>query len=274
MTGEMAKQNGQIAALTKAQIDLIKKTIAVGATDDELKLFLYVANKRGLDPLLDQIHFVKRKRKNAKGEWETIHSIQTGIDGFRVIADRTDKLSGIKRGVIKNGQNEITGAWAEVYRKDWQEPAREEVSFAEYCQTNAKGEPTHMWAKMPETMIKKCAESAALRMAFPQDLSGLYTHEEMGQAENGNMVEEVKDTEPSPPSEDDQLVDKKDLQAIAIFEKEHNIIEGQARWLLNEYGYKSHKELHKGKELKAFWDDLKKVAEDQETVSKNLKKEA
>ncbi len=170
--------------LTREQVDLVKHTVAVGATDNELKLFLYQAAKRGLDPLTRQIHFIKRKRYNPDTEkYEEVGTIQTGIDGFRVIAGRTGKLSGIRRGSIYNDKGELTGAWAEVYRSDWQHPAREEVSFKEYCQTNKDGKPRGLWSSMPETMIKKVAESAALRMAFPEDLSGIYTHDEMSQAD-------------------------------------------------------------------------------------------
>ena len=164
------------------RIDLVKKTVAIGATDVELELFLYQAKRLGLDPLSRQIHFVKRKRWSSDlNAFEEVGTVQVGIDGFRVLAERTGKLAGIKRGVLKDDKGQLLGGWAEVYRTDWTHPAREEVSFTEYCQTTKDGKPMGLWGRMPETMIKKVAEAAALRMAFPADLSGIYADEEMPQ---------------------------------------------------------------------------------------------
>ena len=125
------------AALSDDQLSLIKATVAKNATDDELKLFLYRCKELNLDPL----------------------------------------RPGTKVGIIRDDKGHCIGAWCEVYRKDWTEPAREEVSLVEY--NTGKG----LWSKMKETMIKKVAEVAALRMAFPDQLSGLYSQEEMDQAE-------------------------------------------------------------------------------------------
>lgn len=154
-----------INELTPEQIDLIKKTVAKGATDDELKLFLYQCNQLGLSALSKQVHFVKYG--NGPG------TVIIGVDGFRVIAHRTGKLSGIKRGSIKDDKGKLIGGWAEVYRTDWIHPAREEAPLNEYVKA------TPNWKTMPETMIKKIAEVAALRMAFPMVFSGVYAHEEM-----------------------------------------------------------------------------------------------
>ena len=155
--------------MTKDQLELIKSTVAKNATTDELNLFLYRCKHMGLDPLKPgQIHFVKYG--SGAG------TIVVGIDGFRSKAAATGKHSGTKRGVIRDDAGRCVGAWAEVYRSDWQHPAREEVSLFEYNKGGGN------WAKMPETMIKKVAEVAALRMAFPDDLGGLYSTDEMDQA--------------------------------------------------------------------------------------------
>ena len=165
------KQETQLTnaqAFTPEQMKLIRDTIARNATPDELQLFLYRAKVMGLDPLKSgQIHFVKYGAGPG--------TVVVGIDGFRSIAHRSGKLSGIERGVKRDEKGNVSHGWAKVYRKDWTQPAYEEVPMSEY----AKG---GQWSKMPETMIKKVAECAALRMAFPNELGGAYSPEEMDQA--------------------------------------------------------------------------------------------
>jgi phage recombination protein Bet len=182
MSTEIAKsQNVTLAekfGYTESQLDLVKRTVAKNATDDELELFFYRAKILQLNPLMPgQIYFIKYG--NAPG------TIIIGIDGFRARAHATGKLSGCERGIIRNDKGVCTGAWANIYRSDWTKPAHEEVSLAEY--NTGKGN----WLKMPETMVKKVAEAAALRLAFPTDLGGLYISEEMDQAEP-RQVKEVK----------------------------------------------------------------------------------
>lgn len=181
-------QKTQLEDFSKEQLDLITRTIAKGATPDELKLFLYRCKQLGLDPLKPgQIHFIKYGQGPG--------SIVVGIEGFRAKAVRTGKLSGIKRGAIRDDKGKCVGAWAEVYRSDWQHPAREEVPLSEY--DTGRG----VWTDMPETMIKKVAEAAALRMAFPDDLGGVYEKAEMDQAEKkgGRVL-------PQAPEEGDGIV--------------------------------------------------------------------
>jgi phage recombination protein Bet len=164
------KPESSMMEWSQEEIQLIKETVAKGATDSEFKVFLYRCRKMDLDPLKSgQIFFIKYN--NNPG------TIVVGLDGFRARAARTGLHSGTKRGVIRDDKGKCIGAWAEVYRKDWEHPAREEVSLAEYNSGKAQ------WAKMPETMIKKVAETAALRMAFPDELGDLRSPEEMDQAE-------------------------------------------------------------------------------------------
>jgi phage recombination protein Bet len=160
------------------QFKLITNIIAKGATPDELELFLHRCKNLGLDPLKPgQIYFIKYNASSPG-------TIVVGLEGFRARAGRTGKLSGIKRGAIRDDKGLLTGAFAEVYRSDWKESAREEVSLREY--DTGRGN----WLKMPETMIKKVAECAALRMAFPDELGGVYEQAEMDQAASGKVFPE------------------------------------------------------------------------------------
>ncbi|MHB1952159.1 MAG: phage recombination protein Bet [Sulfobacillus sp.] len=175
---------------SREKIDLIKRTIAVGVTDDELQLFLYACKKTGLDPLARQIYAVKRWNGKLKRE---IMTVQTGIDGYRLIADRTGRLAGISDAVFDN-ENDPHPNKATVTVKKMLEGGiitefTASARWNEYAQTAKDKETgklyyTGLWDKMPFLMLGKCSEALALRKAFPADLSGVYTAEEMAQADN------------------------------------------------------------------------------------------
>jgi phage recombination protein Bet len=165
-------------AFTKETVDLIKSTIAKDASDDELKLFLYQCEKTGLNPLAKQIYFQKRFNKR-RNKWDI--TIITGIDGYRLIADRTGKYAGNDDPVFDDEDNPRK-ATVTVYkliggvRCAFTAAAR----WEQYYPGDEQG---FMWRKMPHLMLGKCAEALALRKAFPAELSGVYVKEEMDQAE-------------------------------------------------------------------------------------------
>ncbi|MBD5633903.1 MAG: phage recombination protein Bet [Candidatus Eremiobacteraeota bacterium] len=160
----------------------MKHTVAIGATDMELALFLQTAKHRGLDVFARQIHFVKRRQKRGD-KWVEVGTMQTGIDGFRLIADRTGKYDGqdeVEFEYIDPARRAIPHrATVRVYRKDMSRPVSGTAYWAEYADTYDDGNPRGMWKKMPHLMLAKTAEALALRKAFPENLSGLYTEDEM-----------------------------------------------------------------------------------------------
>jgi phage recombination protein Bet len=170
--------------LSREKIELIKQTVAKGATDLELELFLHACKRTGLDPLMKQVYAIKRW--NNEDKRETI-SFQTGIDGYRLIADRTGKYAGSDEPTYMIGAEGFPEvASVTVYKMiDGQRCAfSASARWTEYVQKKRDGAPTSMWVKMPFLMLGKCAEALALRKAFPAELSGVYTHEEMMQADS------------------------------------------------------------------------------------------
>jgi len=164
---------------TRDQVDLIKQTVAKGTTDAELQLFLYTAKRTGLDPLIRQIHAVKRW-DSAAGK-ETM-SIQTGIDGYRLVAQRTGEHVGTSD-VIYDREDGEHPNWAKVtvFRlvkgRVCEFPAT--ARWSEYVGTKKDGTPNVFWKNKKFLMLGKCAEALAIRKAFPQELAGIYTFEEM-----------------------------------------------------------------------------------------------
>lgn len=165
----------------REQLELIKSQIAPEATPDELKLFLYQAKRTGLDPLTRQIYCIHRWSKGGKRM-----TIQTSIDGFRVIAERSGNYGGQSEPVFtydKDGNLESCKISVFRFHNDIRFEASVGVAYlSEYCQYDKDGKPMGLWAK-PHIMLQKVAEALALRKAYPQDLSGIYTNEEMQQAD-------------------------------------------------------------------------------------------
>lgn len=176
MSTALAVQNQQHPDQSK--LELIKKTVAKGSTDLELELFMHACKRTGLDPLMKQIYAIKR------GD---AMSFQTGIDGYRLIADRTGQYAGSEEPTYMIGDDGYPDvASVTVIKLVGGQPCKFSASarWSEYVQNGRDGKPTAMWNKMPFLMLGKCAEALALRKAFPAELSGVYTHEEMMQADN------------------------------------------------------------------------------------------
>jgi phage recombination protein Bet len=194
-----------LALWTPEQAQLISTTIAPGCSNDELRLFAYACQRTGLDPFSRQIYAIKRGGKL---------TIQVSIDGLRSIAERTGQLDGSQSYWCGSD-----GVWVDVWldskppaaaktvihRKGCAHPFSATARFADF--NAGQG----LWSKMPSVMIAKCSEAQALRRAFPADLSGVYSTDEMDQA-----VEPVTvTTAPALPAKGDAKIFQAGKVAIA-----------------------------------------------------------
>ncbi|TCJ23041.1 phage recombination protein Bet [Nocardioides jejuensis] len=168
----------QVAALRQLGVDR--------ATNGDLAVFMHVAQRTGLDPFAKQIYMVERQGKQ---------TIQTGIDGFRLVARRSVDASGESLSISGGEWCGPDGQWLDVWLAS-HPPAAARVTvergghtfvgvalLQEYIQRKRDGDPNAQWSQRPAHMLAKCAEALALRKAFPMDLSGVYTDDELGQAE-------------------------------------------------------------------------------------------
>ncbi|GAG01287.1 unnamed protein product [marine sediment metagenome] len=168
--------------IDQTKLELIKRTICRSATDDELQLFVHACKRTGLDPFMRQIFAVKRWDSSMKRE---VMTIQTGIDGYRLIADRTGRYApgrDTEFGYDDKGNLQWSKAYVKKMTPDGQWHEISATAFwSEYVQTTREGKPTAFWMKKGHIMLSKCAEALALRKTFPAELSGIYTKEEMAQ---------------------------------------------------------------------------------------------
>ena len=203
------------AITTAEEMEVIKKQFFPhNATPTDIQYCMAVANRLGLNPLTKEVQFVGRRAQIKKEipssnpnnppriveEWAEKVDPMVGRDGYLAIAHKTGQFAGIETSsaLKETPKMSPSGEWAyiktlvatsKVWRRDTEMPFCVEVSFHEYAQTTKEGKLTKFWAEKPDTMLKKVAESQALRKAF--NIHGVYSAEEMGVGyvgEDGNIV--------------------------------------------------------------------------------------
>ena len=197
----MSNQFQEVVKFSEEDKSSIKNLICPNLSNEEFILFLKVCVNCGLNPMLRQIYAIVREGRDGR---KITH--QVSIDGARLIAERTGCYApGREPLFLYNDKKDLIGATSFVKKltKDgtWHEVAAT-AYFNEYCPKNKDGRAPMIWEKMPHIMIAKCAESNALRKAFPAEMCGIYTDDEMEQTaipekpkERGLTNSEIKEFE-------------------------------------------------------------------------------
>jgi phage recombination protein Bet len=194
---------GEQTYWTPDQIAALKQLGLQNATPGDLAFFFHRAQRTGLDPFARQIYMIERGGR---------YGIQTSIDGLRIVAQRSGEYAGQTAPYWCGEDGKWLDVWLGktppfaakigVYRKGFTEPTWAVARLDSYCPLGRDGKPMGLWQKMPDVMLAKCAEALALRKAFPNDLSGLYTDDEMDQAD----VTVVEQPKPKPKKVDLAIV--------------------------------------------------------------------
>ena len=173
---------------TDKQLAVLKQIGVQNATQGDLDIFFNYCQRTGLDPFARQIYMINRG-----GKW----GIQASIDGLRIVAQRSGNYGGQTPTQWCGADGVWTDVWlgatppaaarVGVYYKDVTNPTWAVAKWDSYAVPQ-----NPIWKKMPDLMLAKCAEALALRKAFPNDLSGIYTSEEMAQAETQQKPAEAK----------------------------------------------------------------------------------
>lgn len=187
-------------------------------TDQEIAMFLNLCRFQHLNPFLREAYLIKFGSQPA--------TIVVGKEAITKRAMRNKTYAGQTAGIVifheESGELEyrtgslvmegeqIVGGWAKVYVKGYDVPIEAVVSYQEYVGTTKDGAVNSQWSKKPATMIRKVALVQALREAFPEDLGGMYSSEEVGldfdeTAVSAPVEIPQADTMPEAPSSTEEL---------------------------------------------------------------------
>lgn len=177
---------------TPEEVALIHRTMMDGAGVDDVAMFVQTCERTGLDPFARQIMPSSRNTQK-NGQWVTQWTWLVTIDGLRKIAIDSGDYEG-QEGPFWCGPD---GAWREIWTDIKNPPFAAKVlvhrrgfrtglsgiaKYNSYVQKRKDGQPNQVWANLGDHMTAKCAEALALRKAFPNEMAGLYTSDEMAQA--------------------------------------------------------------------------------------------
>lgn len=204
---------------TPQQMTALESLGVQQAMPAEVQMFFDQCQRTQLSPWARQIYMI--------GRWDgrlgrNKYQVQVSIDGLRLVAERTKEYQGQTAPEWCGPDGQWRDVWLEsqppaaarvgVWRENFREPTYGVARLAGYMPMTKQGQPQGLWRTMPDVMIAKVAEALALRKAFPMELSGLYTGDEMQQAdqprqETQERPPQAKKPQAEPAPDDDGVVD-------------------------------------------------------------------
>jgi phage recombination protein Bet len=218
---------------TARQVAALRSLGIKNASQEDLLVFFHYCVRTGLDPFSKQIYLLERRNWNKETrDWEYTQTIQVGIDGYRVRAQRAALREGVRIDYEDTIWFDAKGIRHEVWLDRETPPAAALVtvvkiypdgvrtrfpgmvnfeSYAAYGQNKDRTQKWLLaqWGVMPEHMIEKCGEAFALRRAFPADLGGMYIEEELQHQQGNEPPPKLKARRREPTAEDDFVVQGK-----------------------------------------------------------------
>jgi phage recombination protein Bet len=170
----------QPAAAAESRIEVFKRLIGKNLTDDELALVGAIAQRTGLDPLLKHFYAIKRFDKMLNRE---VMTIQIGIDGLRLMAQRSGRYAGqdgpwwCGRDLVfhdvwlGDGPPSAAKVTVKIRNGPYVDTASGTCLYSEYVQPGRDGKPLPMWRQMPANQLAKCAEAQALKKGFAREMA-------------------------------------------------------------------------------------------------------
>lgn len=187
-------------ALTERNIDTavwttLQNSVFPGAKDESILLAVDYCKARKLDILKKPCHIVpmqvtlsgqRDNNGNDRKIWRDV--IMPGIYEQRITAFRTGQMAGQDEPVFGNTvafKGIEAPEWCRVTVYRFINGERCAFSHTEYfseaCSTTRDGSLNSMWRKRPRGQLAKCAEAGALRKAFPDELGGVITADEVNE---------------------------------------------------------------------------------------------
>jgi RecT family len=193
--GALAIESGQ-TRWSEMQLAAFGQLGIKDAPEGDKAVLLHVSQRTGLDPFSRQIYMIGRQEKvpGTRDQWRTKYTIQTGIEGFRVIRGRAEHLEGVRGILSRPVYYDAEGTEYPVWffqrppvavemtytvrdRNGVDTPYTSILRFDEYRQTRKDKDDqlvlSGQWAVKPVHMLEKCTEADVYRKAFPQDYSGV-----------------------------------------------------------------------------------------------------